>query len=174
MKKHQKGVLDKIPKSLYKHGHYFPVELYCSDAYQSLNISARNLFFCLLIALRYSYNRKKFNKKEYINNGFVSFTEVQFKELFGYSTQTYLNARNKLIEVGLIRQESRGGMGRGDMATYKILVLSDVQPREQRWQNYPNKNWLNEIPRDKNTMVGVKTRFKKGKSGRKLKPTLIK
>ena len=135
----------------------------------TLNISARNLFFFLLIALRYSYNKKKFQKKEYTNNGFVSFTEVQFKELFGYSSQTYLEARNKLIDVGIIRQTYRGGMGKGDMAKYKILVLSDVPKREQRWQNYPEKNWRYEIPRAKNTMVGVKTRFKKGKSGRKSK-----
>ena len=30
-----------------------------------------------------------------------------------------------------------------------------------RWKEYPNKDWKHEIPKAKNTLVGVKTRFKK-------------
>ena len=30
-----------------------------------------------------------------------------------------------------------------------------------RWKLYPKENWKNEIPKEKDTLVGVKTRFKK-------------
>ena len=57
-------------------------------------------------------------------------------------------------------------MGRGDMATYKILITLDLRESETRWLRYPKENWEKEIPSNKNTLVGVKTRFK-------AKPTLI-
>ena len=43
----------------------------------------------------------------------------------------------------------------------------------QRWRKYPQKNWVNEIPKPKKQLVGVKTQFKKGRTGRKVKATLI-
>lgn len=65
-------------------------------------------------------------------------------------------------------------MCRGDMAKYKILCLKDVPDHEQRWKEYPKKKWGKDIPKEKTNQVGSKTRFKKGTSGRKLKPTLLK
>ena len=101
-------------------------------------------------------------------------TEVEFKKHRLGCSATYLKARNKLIEVGLIKQKKRGGMCRGDMAEYKLLFTDDCLSTEMRWIKYPEENWAHEIPKRKKQLVGVKTQWKKGQSGRKTKPTLIK
>ena len=97
-----------------------------------------NLLQCLATELRYTGKAKQ---KKYTNNGYLSYTETQFTNQFGYQKQTYLDARNKLIEVGLIKQTYRGGNYRGDMAKYKLLFIKGVPIQEQRWRNYPSKNW---------------------------------
>jgi len=51
-------------------------------------------------------------------------------------------------------------MCRGDMATYKILITSDLHPREMRWLRYPTENWECDIPKQKKYQVGIGTRFK--------------
>ena len=112
------------------------------------------------------YRNKKTGRYSYPNNGQVSYTEKQFKEEFGHASNTYLSARDRLIKNGLIKQTYRGGMCRGDMATYKVLITPDLRESELRWLRYPKQNWEKEIPKNKNTLVGVKTRFKS-------KPTLI-
>ena len=58
----------------------------------------------------------------------------------------------------------RGGKARGDLNQYKLLFIEGVPHHEMRWKNYPNENWEHEIPRAKNTLVGLKTRFKKKSS----------
>ena len=139
-------------------GFFFKYELLFSDAYHELPKSARDLLHCLVFELR--FNRYKKNKRIiYPNNGSVSFTEIQFKEEFGCASNTYITARNRLIRNGLIRQTYQGGFCRGDMATYKVLITSDLNPREMRWLKYPDENWEHEIPRSK-TRVGSETRFK--------------
>jgi hypothetical protein len=125
----------------------------------------------MTIELRWTGKGKN---KMWTNNGDLSFTEVQFKNQNEVCSSTYLNARNKLIEVGLIKQTYRGGMCRGDMAKYKLLFVNDIFPSEERWKKYPEENWAHEIPKRKKQLVGVKTQWKKGQSGRKKKPTLIK
>lgn len=168
------AIIDHIPKGLRRHGFYYSNEIYYSDAYQELTISARDLLHCLLSELRFENNKKRRVSRKHTNNGSVSFTEVQFRKLFGYKSQTYLNARNQLITVGLVRQTYRGGMGRGDMAKYKVLCVEDILSSEQRWKNYPARNWASEVPKAKNNQIGINTRFAKGRSGRKLKATLKK
>ena len=59
-----------------------------------------------------------------------------------------------------------------ETATYKLLFIPGVPTAEQRWRNYPERNWSDDIPKLKKQLVGVKTQFKKGKSGRKTKATL--
>ena len=148
-------------------------ELYFSPAYQSLSKSARNLFHCFMNELRFT--KGKYRKPSiYTNNGDISFTVVQFKEMFGVTSQTYFNARDNLIEVGLTKQTYRGGMGRGSMAKYKVLALTYLPKAEERWRDYPNRNWKSEIPKSKGSSVGKETRWKKGQSGRKTKATLQK
>ena len=141
-----------------KAGFFFKAELLFSDAYVDLPKSARDLLHCLVFELKFVKN-KRTGRYSYPNNGSVSFTEIQFKKEFSYASNTYLLARNRLIRNGLIRQTYQGGTCRGDMATYKVLITSDLNPREMRWQQYPDKNWGHEIPRSK-TKIGIKTRFK--------------
>ena len=136
----------------------FKAELLFSDAYHELPKSARDLLHCLVFELKFQKN-KKTRRTTYPNNGSVSFTEIQFKEEFGHSSNTYLSARNRLIRNGLIKQTYQGGSCRGDMATYKVLFTPDLNPREMRWLRYPDENWEHEIPRSK-TKIGIGTRFK--------------
>ena len=149
-----------------KAGQWYANELYFGDAYQSLSKSARNLFHCLRNELRWTKEKYK-KKRVYTNNGDVSCTIVQFREKFGVTSETYIKARNQLIKVGLIKQTYRGGNGKGDMAKYKILALTNLPWDEECWRDYPDKNWDHEIPKAKKSLVGVSTRFTKGISGRK-------
>jgi len=161
------------PDSKYKislnGGFYYNNEIFFSIAFQQLRKSSLRLFHCLLNEARYGKDKK--NKRVYLNNGSISFTESQYKEVFG-SSSSYLSARNQLIECGFIKQTYRGGKYRGDVAQYKILCLSDVPYSEQRWKDYPEKKWINEIPKIKKYQIGTNTRWKKGKSGRNLRNTL--
>ena len=138
-------------------GFFFKYELLFSTSYLELTKSARDLLHCLTMELKFS---KKDNRISYPNNGSVSYTEIQFKEEFGRASNTYLTARNQLIKNGLIRQTYKGGMCRGDMATYKILITRDLHPREMRWLLYPKENWECDIPKQKKSQVGIGTRFK--------------
>ena len=138
-------------------GFFFKYELLFSTSYLELTKSARDLLHCLIMELKFS---KKNRRISYTNNGSVSYTEIQFKEEFGRASNTYLTARNQLIKNGLIRQTYRGGMSRGDMATYKILITPDLHPREMRWLRYPKENWEHDIPKPKKYQVGIGTRFK--------------
>ena len=132
--------------------------LYWSEAYQALNISARNLMMCFQAELRWSGKGKK---RIFTNNGEISFSEAEFKFNKLGASQTYINARNKLIEVGFIKVTYRGGMARGDMNLYKLLWVNGVRHDEMRWKGYPEENWAHEIPKVKDYAVGRKTRFKK-------------
>ena len=136
----------------------FKSELLFSDAYVDLPKSARELLHSLIFELKYTRN-KGTGRYSYPNNGKVSFTEIQFKEEFGCASNTYIQARNRLIRNGFIKQTYRGGFHRGDMATYKILITPDLNPREMRWLRYPDENWEHDIPRSKTT-IGINTRFK--------------
>ena len=138
-------------------GFFFKYELLFSTSYLELTKSARDLLHCLIMELKFSKKNKRIS---YPNNGSVSYTEIQFKEEFGRASNTYLTARNQLIKNGLIRQTYKGGMCRGDMATYKILITRDLHPREMRWLLYPKENWECDIPKQKKSQVGIGTRFK--------------
>ena len=139
-------------------GYFFRAELLLSDAYLDLSKSARDLLHCLVFELKFVKN-KRTGRYSYPNNGSLSFTEIQFKKEFSSASNTYLLARNRLIRNGLIRQTYQGGTCRGDMATYKVLITPDLNPREMRWLRYPDENWDQDIPRRK-TRVGLETRFK--------------
>jgi len=141
---------------------FFPLneKLYWSPAYQRLTKAARNLMMCFVAELRFAGRGKKL---EYTNNGGISFTEKEFKAQDLGCSETYLRARNLLIEVGLIKLQHRGGMTRGDRAKYRLLFVKGVFLEHQRWTRYPKENWKHEIPKVKHSIVGVKTRFKKSK-----------
>ena len=145
-------------------GFFFKYNLLFSPAYIELTKSARDLLHCLIMELKFS---RKNNRISYTNNGSVSYTEIQFKNEFGRASNTYLKARKQLIKNGLIRLTYRGGMCRGDMATYKVLITNDLHPKEMRWLRYPRENWDSDVPKPKKYQVGIDTRFKS-------KATLIK
>ena len=136
----------------------FHNQLYWSEAYQSLTLSARNLMMCFYTELRWQGKGKK---KVYTNNGEISFTEKEFKDNELGSSATYIKARNLLIKVGFIKVTYRGGMARGDMNKYKLLWVDGVRHDELRWKRYPLENWKHEIPKIKDYIVGRETRFKK-------------
>ena len=155
-------------KRLQERTFYFTMyeKLWWSAAWQRLTPAAQNLFFAMVSEARFTFDKKnKKNPKEHTNNGKISFCEKQFKESGLGASQTYLNARNLLIEVGFIKMIHRGGLGKGDRSKYQLFYLHDVSHHKMRWKLYPKKNWKHEIPKEKDTLVGVKTRFKK-------KPTL--
>ena len=142
--------------------HLLDNKLYWSEAYQSLNISARNLLWCFFAELKYTGKwGDKNNPHIYLGNGQLSFTETEFKKQGLGSSQTYINARNQLIRVGFIKITYRGGMARGDMNKYRLLFIKEVHREHQRWRRYPKENWEHEIPKVKDYAVGKKTRFKK-------------
>ena len=132
--------------------------LYWSEAYQALNVSARNLMMCFQTELRWTGKGKN---RTITNNGEISFSEAEFKFNKLGASQTYINARNKLIEVGFIEVTYRGGMARGDMNKYRLLWVDDIAHDELRWKRYPEENWAHEIPKVKDYAVGRNTRFKK-------------
>ena len=137
--------------------------LYWSKSYQALSRAAKNLMWCFYSELKFTGSRKKKNFS-YTNNGKVSFTEREFKANGLGASATYIEARNKLIEVGLIKVTYRGGMARGDMNKYKLLWIEGVRESECRWKRYPEENWKQEIPKIKDYTVGKGTRFKKKKN----------
>jgi len=157
-------------KSFKGYGLYISSELQSSRAWNDIGIRSHRLFFDLHNGLRYKRSKKK--GIQYINNGELFFTEKQYCEKYNCSKQVYTYAKNDLIRVGLIRMTHRGGNGKGDYSTYKLTYLSNTSPLPNndrpRWKFYPEENWENEIPKSK-TIVGNKSRFKKGESGRNRK-----
>ena len=155
-------------------GTYYTNDLYYSDAYQVLTVNARNLLHCLMseVDVRKVKKRKRESSYRYPNNGEVAVTERQFTSYFGCSKQTFSNARDQLIVVGCIRVTYKGGFGPGDFTKYKVLTLPHLPPNQQRWRKYPENSWEKDIPKSRANLVGNKTRFKKGTSGRKPKTTL--
>ena len=146
-------------------GCFYRNELWFSPAYQSLSLSSRDLLQCLITEIN------KVNVKgEWVSfrNGELSFTEPDYIKLTGRSKQTYLNARNQLIETGFIKMTHRGGNGSGDRGMYLVLIDKDIKIEKQRWRKFPQQKWANEIPKSRGLTIGKHTRWKKGQSGRKV------
>ena len=146
-------------------GCFYRNELWFSPAYQSLSLSSRDLLQCLVTEI--NKVQVKGDWKSF-RNGELSFTESDYIKMTGRSKQTYLNARNQLIETGFIKITHRGGNCRGDRAMYRVLIADDVRIEHQRWRKYPEQNWANEVPKSRGLTIGKGTRWKKGQSGRKV------
>tara|TARA_Y100001970_G_C14012646_1_gene739284 strand:- start:312 stop:830 length:519 start_codon:yes stop_codon:yes gene_type:complete len=155
----------KIPKS----GFYYSVDLVLSPAYLDLNESSIRLFYHFALASKF-YKVK--GENHYWKNGSIGLPESEFRNIYNYSSQTYYNARDQLIRNGFIKQTVQGGFGPGYYAKYKLLFLSDVPKRHQRWRYFPDKTYEKDIPKRKNATIGEKTRFKKGVANRTVKSTL--
>jgi len=138
-------------------------KFYWSEAFQSLTKSAQNLLFCMIAELRFTGVRGSKSKPfSYTNNKRISFSESEFRKQELGASGTYISARNQLIRVGFIKITYRGGMARGDMNTYELLINSELAPQsKQRWKRYPKEDWEHEIPKAKDYAVGRETRFTK-------------
>ena len=149
-----------------KKGCFYHNDVWFSPAYQKLTIGARDLLQCLYTEISKAKIKRKWKE---LNNGELSFTERDYKVLTGRCSSTYLNARNQLIEVGFIELTHRGGACRGDRAMYKILFgIKSMHKEKEKWRRYPDENWKKDIPKSKGMTIGIKTRWKKGQSGRKV------
>ncbi len=153
-------------------GFYYKNDFWFSLAYLTLNRASRDLLQCLLTELKRI--RRKNRRNEYIitNNGKISFTVKQFKQRCRYSKQSYRNARNQLITNGIIVQTYQGGNCKGDMAEYRLLCTDDIISSQQRWRQFPEKTWEDDIPKSNKLRVGSTTQWKPGECGRNLKSTL--
>jgi hypothetical protein len=156
-----------------KYGYYYQNEFVFSEAFQKVLTSKYGMSFlqCLFTEL----DRKEVNsKKIYVNNGKLSITYSQFKEITKSTTSptgccnyTFQSVRNLLIKVGIIAITYKSkGLVRGDMNQYKILLekCGKVERGDERWRRYPAENWANEIPTQVNPR-GEEFQWKKGHSG---------
>jgi len=161
---------ERLRRIMPRNGYYLSVDLALSPAYLDLNDSSIRLFYHFALASKYHTLK---GEKHYWKNGRIGLPESEFINIYNYSSQTYYNARDQLIRNGFIKQTVQGGFGPGYYAKYKLLFLSDVPKKHQRWRNFPYKTYEKDIPKRKNATIGEKTRFKKGVANRKVKSTLI-
>ena len=173
LKENNKMSYKKKFKPIPNAGMYYKNELWMSEAYQSLAKSSMNLLQCLISEIRWYGDKKpKDRKRALVNDGEVSFTQIQFVKHFKLCKASYINARNQLIKVGLIEMVYRGGRCKGDMARYKVLCIPEAPKETQRWRRYPQENWSHKVPKLKSQLVGLNTRFPKGKNQRAPETTL--
>lgn len=75
------------------------------------------------------------------------------------NNNTISNAIHKLIWLGIIRITIRGGQDK-QKHHYEILLPKYVKQEKQRWRKFPEQNWEDDIPKNKNSPIGIETRFK--------------
>ena len=151
-------------------GCYLTPEFYSSQAWNSCKKYARQLFYELHNGLNWDNVKRNKKIRFYTNYKELSCTQVEFCKKYKCSKQTYTDARNKLIEVGLIKITHKGGNGKEDRSKYQIFYLGGSQLPDntiERWKLYDGDkmNWKKEIPKSKHR-IGNKNQFKKGESGR--------
>ena len=156
-------------------GIYLTPEFYSSKAWNDCGHHAHQLYFELYNGLKWIGKGKK---KQFTNHDELGYTQTQFCKKYKVSKETYSNARNQLIRVGLISITHKGGNGRGDYTKYKLYYHEGrtlTNNDRERWKAYDGdkKNWEHEKPKSEHR-IGIKNRFKKGVGGRKKKTTLTK
>jgi len=135
-----------------------------SHAWNKLTRIEQQLFFYILTALKYRKKHKRDRDMVCWNNGDIECSYLLIKEKIPMSSATMSKAVRNLIGVGLVRL-TREGQNK-QCHKYKLLYESiGVPQREQRWRDYPNKNWYSEAPKRPNNLVGKKSQWKKGVCG---------
>ena len=104
-------------------GCFYRNDLWFSPAYQSLSLSSRDLLQCLVTEINKSKVKGKWLS---FRNGELSFTESDYTKLTKRSKQTYLNARNQLIETGFIKMTHRGGIAE-EIDYVEIMTLGNAK-----------------------------------------------
>ena len=135
----------KLPRSK---GIYLERELLGSNAYWDLTATAHKVYTVFRLKCVIA-NRPIGKRKErvIINNSEITFTFMEAKKNYGISKSTFLRARDKLIEVGLIEIAEHGG----EHLPTKYSISTN-------WRQYPDKVFKR--PKSGN-LVGQSTRWTK-------------
>ena len=128
-----------------------------SYAWNSLTIKQIQVFIYLSSCLVWN-QEKVAGKKRWVavNNGDIEVSTVKMRDKLNISKQTCSKAIHKLIKVGLIRLTREGH----NKICHMYKILYEVPQREQRWKQYPERNWKHECPTAPDSFVGKDTRFK--------------
>lgn len=139
-----------------------PYRLLESEAFNKLTMNAIRMLSCINAHIqRENIEPNKRKKKKWIpiNNGKISISSKMFMKECGIkSKECVLQTRNLLIEVGLLMITQEGTYKIAHL--YKLLMPDLVPTKEQRWLQYPHKNWKHEIPKHTGNLRGKKTQFK--------------
>ena len=112
------------------------------------------VFIYIWSCLQWGKVKKKW---ETANNGDIEISTTKMKDKLCICKATCTSAVHKLIEVGLIRLTRVGE----NKICHKYKVLYSVVPQnEERWREYPDKNWKHECPTSPHNLIGKDTRFK--------------
>jgi len=134
----------KLPNSK---GVYLERDILSSESFFALSGSAIRLFliFRMKCVIKMIKSRNR-DGKVIVNNGEIQFTYIEAKKKYNISKTTFRNARDKLIEVGLIEIEHEGG-----------CHLPTLYSISKNWRKYPEE----EFTRKKSAnLVGKDTRWK--------------
>ena len=138
----------------------FTKKLLESDAWHRVSKSPKTveIFIYLWSCMQWA-NVKEGKRKRWVitNNGDIEVSTVKMRKKLGISKSTCTDGIHLLITVGLIRLTRIGQ----NKICHKYKILYEVvPPKEQRWEQYPKKDWEHECPKSPNNLVGRKTQFK--------------
>ena len=133
-----------------------------SEAWCKISKMEQHIYYYYFTALKW---RPKKNSKvmECINNGGLEISFLILRKKIPMTSATYSKAIKNLVGVGLARLTRVGE----NKQCHKIELLGEnlVPQNQQRWRNYPTKNWYHEAPYRPKNLVGKKTQWKKGQCG---------
>jgi hypothetical protein len=112
------------------------------------------VLFYFLCSRQFQYN-KIIKGYECINNGKIEIALSTLSKKLGYSKDTIIKARNLLIEVGFLEIAVKGG----DNVRHKYKVC--YEDGENKWKQYPHKDWKHLVPSMKDNQIGKRTRYPK-------------
>jgi len=146
-----------------------------SMAWNKLSKKEQQVYYYLYTCLQWSKLHKKDKKYTAMNNGGIECSTTKIREHIPMSSKTMTKAIKSLIGVGLVKL-IRVGQNKS-CHKYQLLGENLVPKREQRWREFPLKDWYDDAPKHPNNLVGKKSRWKKGVSGNpnfKSHPTKVK
>ena len=138
-----------------------------SQAFRELTLNTLLVLSALYFCLKHQEKNKRQSKWETLNNGDISIAHKTLKEnLDIVSNGTITTAIHTLVRVGVIKITHYGGIRVGHK--YKILY-NVVKKKEERWRNYPEKNWEHECPKHPSKSAGRNTQIQNLRKRGKLK-----
>ena len=128
-------------------GVYLQRDILESEAFWKLSGTATKVF--MVFRMKCVFKKVNLGKREIltiVNNGDIQFTYKEALVKYGISKTTFLNSRDKLIEVGLIEIAENGG--EHHPSKYAI---------SENWRKYPEETFTR--PKSAN-LVGRDTQWK--------------